>query len=71
MVKLWLDVVSLHDLTMVEIIMSGLVITTEGLLAFSGARTHSNNTAGMTAMIETLSFLGPHGPVARDVDLFL
>ena len=27
---------------------------------------HSNNTAEMTAMIEALSFLGPHGPVARD-----
>ena len=24
---------------------------------------HSNNTAEMTAMIEALSFLGPHGPV--------
>ena len=42
------------------------VVTTETHLAFSGARTHSNNTAGMTAMIEALSFLGPHGLVARD-----
>ena len=42
------------------------VVTTEAHLAFSGARTHSNNTAEMTAMIEALSFLGPHGPVARD-----
>ena len=46
--------------------MFGPVITTEAHLAFSGARTHSNNTAEMTAMIEALSFLGPHGPVARD-----
>ena len=33
----------------------------EANLAFSGARTHSNNTAEMTAMIEALSFLGPRG----------
>ena len=49
-------------------IMFGPVITTEAHLAFSGARTHSNNTAEMTAMVEALSFLGPRGPVARDVD---
>ena len=36
-------------------IMFGPVITTEAHLAFSGARTHSNNTAKMTAMIEALS----------------
>ena len=47
-------------------IMFGPVVTTEAHLAFSGARTHSNNTAEMTAMIEALSFLGPQGPVARD-----
>ena len=47
-------------------IMFGPVVTTEAHLAFSGARAHSNNTAEMTAMIEALSFLGPHGPVARD-----
>ena len=47
-------------------IMFGPVITTEAHLAFSGARTRSNNTAEMTAMIEALSFLGPHGPVTRD-----
>ena len=47
--------------------MFGPVMTTEAHLAFSAARTHSNNTAEMTAMIEALSFLGPHGPVARDV----
>ena len=41
-------------------------VTTEANLAFSGAKTYSNNTAEMTAMIEALSFLGPHGPVARD-----
>ena len=46
--------------------MFGPVVTTEAHLAFSGARTQSNNTAEMTAMIEALSFLGPHGPVARD-----
>ena len=46
--------------------MFGLVVTTEAHSAFSGARTHSNNTAEMTAMIEALSFLGPHGPVSRD-----
>ena len=49
-------------------IMFGPVITTEAHLAFAGARTHSNNTAEMTAMIETLFFLGPHGPVARDAN---
>ena len=48
--------------------MFGPVITTEAHPAFSGARTHSNNTAEMSAMIEALSFLGPRGPVARDVD---
>ena len=47
-------------------IMFGPVVTTEAHLAFSGARTHSNNTAEMTAMIEALSFLGPHGPVTGD-----
>ena len=46
--------------------MFGPVVTTEAHLAFSGARAHSNNTAEMTAMIEALSSLGPHGPVARD-----
>ena len=47
-------------------VMFGPVATTEAHLAFSGAKTQSNNTAEMTAMIEALSFLGPHGPVARD-----
>ena len=47
-------------------IMFGPVITTEAHLAFSGARTHSNNTAEMTAMDEALSFLGPRGQVASD-----
>ena len=47
-------------------VMFGAVVTTEAHLAFSGARAHSNNTAEMTAMVEALSFLGPHGPVARD-----
>ena len=48
-------------------VMFGPVVTTEVHLAFSGARTHSNNTAEMTAMMEALSFLGPRGPVAWDV----
>ena len=47
--------------------MFGPVVTTEAHLAFSGARTHSNNTAEMTAMIEALFFLGPHGPVISEV----
>ena len=47
-------------------VMSGPVVTTEDHPAFSGARTHSNNTTEMTAMSEALSFLVPHGPVARD-----
>ena len=42
--------------------MFGPVVTTEAHPAFSGARTYSNNTAEMTAMIVALSFLGPHGP---------
>ena len=46
--------------------MFGPVVTTEAHLAFCGARTHSNNTAEMTATNEALSFLGPHGPVTRD-----
>ena len=49
-------------------IMFGPVITTETHCAFSGARTHSNNTADMTAMVEALSFLWARGPVARDMD---
>ena len=48
-------------------VMFGPVITTAAHLASSGARTHSNNTAEMTAVIEALSFLGPHGPLALDV----
>ena len=46
--------------------MFGPVITTEAHLAFAGARTHSNNTAEISAMVEALFFLRPHGPVARD-----
>ena len=48
-------------------VMFGPIVTTEAHLAFSA---HSNNTAEMTAMIEALSFLGPHGPVARDEQSF-
>ena len=44
--------------------MFGPVITAEAHLAFSDARTHSNNTAEITAMVEALSLLGPRGPVA-------
>ena len=47
-------------------VLFGRVVTTEAHLAFSSARTHSNDTAKMTAMIEALFFLGPHGRVARD-----
>ena len=47
-------------------VMIGPVVTNEAHLAFTGARAHSNNTAEMTAMIEALSFLGPHDPVAWD-----
>ena len=46
--------------------MFGPVVTTEAHPAFSGARSHSNNTDEMTAMIEALSFIGLHGPVAWD-----
>ena len=49
-------------------IIFGLVITTEAHLAFSGARTHSNNTAERTAMIVALSFLWKSGLVARDAN---
>ena len=68
MVKLLLDGVSMHDLHRRIHVVFGPLVTTEAHLAFSGARAHSNNTAEMTAMIEALSFLGPHGPVARDVE---
>ena len=64
-------------------VMFGFVVTPEAHLTFSGARTDSNNTqqhvpeltpttpnknSQMTPMIEALSFLGPFGPVARDMD---
>ena len=66
MVKLLLDgVISRSPHRRIDV-MFGPVVTTEAHLAFSGARTHSNNTAEMTAMIEALFFLGLHGPVARD-----
>ena len=42
------------------------VLTNEAHPAFSGARIHSNNTAGMTAMFEALSFPGPGGLVTHD-----
>ena len=37
--------------------MFGPVVASEAHLAFIGARTHSNNTAEMTAMIEALSLV--------------
>ena len=40
-------------------VMCGPVVTTEAHLAYAGARTHSNNTAELSSMIEALSFLGP------------
>ena len=51
--------------------MFGSVVTTEAHPSFSGARAPSNNTVEMTVMIEALSFLGPHGPVARDEQSFI
>ena len=48
--------------------MFSLVITAEAHLAFSVARTHSDNTSEMIAMIEALSFLDLRGLVARDVE---
>ena len=69
MVKLQLDGVLSLDLSMEEIdIMFGPDITTEAHLAFSSARTHSNNTAEMLAMIEALSVIGLHIPGARDAN---
>ena len=79
MVKLLLVGVPSLDLLMEENVMFGPVkgridiifgpvITTEAHLAFAGARTHSNNTAEMSAMIEALFFLGPLGPAARDAN---
>ena len=47
-------------------VLFGPVVTNDALLAFSGAKIHSNNTAEMTAMIEALSFLGPRGTVTPD-----
>ena len=41
------------------------VITSEAHLAFSGARSHSNDTAEMTAMTEALAFC-PRGRVTPD-----
>ena len=46
--------------------MFGPVVTTEAHLAYAVARIHSNNTAELSSIAEALSFLGPHGPVARD-----
>ena len=40
-------------------ILSGPIITAEAHLTCAGARTHFNNTAEISAMIEALFFLGP------------
>ena len=40
-------------------VMFGQVKTTEAHLAFACARVYSNNTTELTAMVQTLSFLGP------------
>ena len=66
MVKPWLGGVLSLDFPMKELMLFGPVFTTETHLAFSSARARSNNTAEMTAMVEALSFHGPHGPVARE-----
>ena len=42
--------------------MFGPVVTTEAHLAYARARLHSNNIAELSAIVEALSFLGPHGP---------
>ena len=49
-------------------IMFGPVFTTEAHLACAEARLHSNNIAGLSSIVEALSFLGPSGKVARDSD---
>ena len=49
-------------------VMFGPVIMTEAHPAFTGARTHSDNTAEISTMTEALSFLGLRGLVARDVE---
>ena len=46
----------------------GVVNTAEVHLAFACVRSHANNTAEMSAMVEARSFLGPHGLVARDAN---
>ena len=51
-------------------VMFGLVITTEVHLALAGARVHTNNTAEMSAMVEAFSYLGLHGPIAREAHAF-
>ena len=67
MVKPQLAGVLSHDRLIGRVnIMFGPVVTTEAHLANAGGRTHSNNTAELSSMIEALFFLGPHGPVARD-----
>ena len=50
--------------------MLGPVVITEAHLAFSGARTHSNNTAEMTAMIEVLGLVLEVVSLLTDSHLF-
>ena len=49
-------------------VMFGPVVTTEARIAFAGARVHPNSTTERSAIVEAPSFLGPHGPVARDAN---
>ena len=62
---------SFHDLAMEDLTLFGPVVIIEAHLALSSARTHSNNTPEMTAMVEALSLLGPRGPVARDSNSYV
>ena len=66
MVILSLGGVSVHD-PLLDELMSCLVpwLPPRLILLSLVPKTQSNNTAEITAMIEALSFLGPHGPVAR------
>ena len=65
MVKFLLDEVLFHD-PMDELMLCLVPSSPPRLISLSLEPKHNPNTAEMTAMIEALSFLGPHGPVARD-----
>ena len=69
MVKPSLGGVSLHDLAMEELISCLIMLSPPRPILLSQVpEIKSNNTAEVSAMIEALSFLGPRGPVARDVE---